>query len=305
MPIPGSPVTTRTRPIPAATFPSTLAPWASSAPRSIKSACTPASPRGATDARPAPTTVKAVTGSAFPFRSSVFASFQPKSGSTSRCVASTTSTVPGEAAACSRAATLTASPSAAYSTRPPAPISPTTTRPVETPTRTPNPVTSQPRSTSRAYSSISSRTRSAARTARSGSSSWAVGAPKSASTPSPARSLIVPPKDSMAAMIRAIASPTISFSSSGSSRSARAVEPTRSANTAVTTRRSSRVEPSDPLMARILPSSDDEGGESPGVGVDRVALGDAIEPGGRDRGPAVAGAQQGARRSCRCPHRAR
>ncbi len=37
----------------------------------------------------------------------------------------------------------------------------------------------------------------------SGSSSWATGAPKSASTPSPARSLIVPPKASTAATIRA------------------------------------------------------------------------------------------------------
>src|SRR5438552_18294909 len=57
--------------------------------------------------------------------------------------------------------------------------------------------------------------------------------------------------------------------------------------------------PRDPTMlrraGRVHASSDDEGGESPGVGVDRVALGDAIEPGGRDRGPAVAGPQQGAR----------
>src|SRR6476659_767712 len=168
----------------------------------MSSAWTPSSPRGTTVARPAPTTANAVTGSVFPFRSNASGSLHPKSGSTRRLVASPTSTVPGDAAPCSRAATLTASPRAAYSTRPPPPISPTTTRPVWTPTRTPNPPTPHPRSTSPAYSSISSRTRTAARTARSGSSSCAVGAPKSASTPSPARSLIVPPNDSTAVMIR-------------------------------------------------------------------------------------------------------
>ena len=241
--------------MPAATFSNSSAPWASSVPRSISAAWTPSSPRGTNVARPTPTTANAVTGSVFPLRSNASGSLHPKSGSTRRLVASPTSTVPGEAAPCNRAATLTASPRAAYSTRPPPPISPTTTRPVWTPTRTPNPATSHPRSTSPAYSSISSRTRIAARTARSGSSSCAVGAPKSASTPSPARSLIVPPNDSTAVMIRAIASPTISFSSSGSSRSASAVDPTRSANTAVTTRRSSRVDPSEPLMASILPPS--------------------------------------------------
>ncbi len=59
----------------------------------------------------------------------------------------------------------------------------------------------------------------AARTARSASSSWAIGAPNSASTPSPARSFTVPPNASTAPIIRATASPTMSLSSSGSSRS--------------------------------------------------------------------------------------
>ncbi len=72
---------------------------------------------------------------------------------------------------------FTASPSAEYSTRLPAPIAPTTTGPVWTPTRTPNPVTPHAASTSRAYSAISSTICSDARTARSGSSSCAVGAP--------------------------------------------------------------------------------------------------------------------------------
>ena len=67
-----------------------------------------------------------------------------------------------------------------------------------------------------------------------------VGAPKNASTPSPARSLTWPPSDSTSPTIRATASPTTSFTSSGSSRSPSAVEPTTSAKTAVRTFRSSR-----------------------------------------------------------------
>ena len=45
---------------------------------------------------------------------------------------------------------LTVSPNAAYSTRDPAPTSPSTTGPVATPTRTPKPSAPQPRRTSRA-----------------------------------------------------------------------------------------------------------------------------------------------------------
>ncbi len=83
--------------------------------------------------------------------------------------------------------------------------------------------------------------RTAARTARSASSSCEMGAPNSASTPSPARSFTVPPNASTAWTTRATASPTMSLTSSGSSRSPSPVEPTRSANTAVTTLRSSRM----------------------------------------------------------------
>ena len=79
-----------------------------------------------------------------------------------RNVASPTSTAPGSAGACSRAAVLTASPSAAYSTRLPAPIAPTTTGPVSIPTRTPNPSTPQrprPRARTSATSSTIRRPR--------------------------------------------------------------------------------------------------------------------------------------------------
>src|SRR5947208_2039789 len=46
---------------------------------------------------------------------------------------------------------------------------------------------------------------------------------------------------------------------------------------------------------RIRRHSGDEGCKSPGLGVDRLAVGEAIEPSRRDRVAAVAGAQQGAR----------
>src|SRR5205807_548511 len=82
---------------------------------------------------------------------------------------------------------------------------------------------------------------SEARTARSTSSSWVTGAPNSASTPSPAMSFTVPPKASTVFTIRATASATTRRTSSGSSRSPSWVEPTRSAKTAVTTLRSSRI----------------------------------------------------------------
>ena len=58
---------------------------------------------------------------------------------------------------------------------------------------------------------------------------------------SPASSDTAPPKASTATTIRRTASPTTLVKSSGSSRSASAVEPTTSANRAVTTFRASRV----------------------------------------------------------------
>src|SRR5437868_3103137 len=80
-----------------------------------------------------------------------------------------------------------------------------------------------------------------------------VSGPKRARTPSPARSFTVPSKDSITPIMRATASATMSLSSSGSSRSPSAVEPTRSAKSAVTTRRSSRG--AEPSMESIVAAS--------------------------------------------------
>src|SRR2546423_8742248 len=87
---------------------------------------------------------------------------------------------------------------------------------------------------------VSSRIRRPASVARSGSSSWAIGAPNNASRPSPSSWMISPPKASTAMAMRATPSPTTALKSSGSMRSPRTVEPTTSAKRAVTTLRASR-----------------------------------------------------------------
>ena len=78
-----------------------------------------------------------------------------------------------------------------------------------------------------------------ARTARSGSSSWATGAPKTAITLSPMNLSTVPPKRVTSSPSRLSARSTMDLSASGSIRSATAVYPERSANSTVALRRSS------------------------------------------------------------------
>jgi hypothetical protein len=89
-------------------------------------------------------------------------------------------------------------------------------------------------------SAIASWMASAARTARSGSSSWETGAPNTATTASPMNFSTVPPNRSSSWRNRSWYGARIARTSSGSSVSARAVEPTMSAKTTVTTFRSSR-----------------------------------------------------------------
>ena len=116
------------------------------------------------------------TGSALPLRSSGSTGSTSTALRTSAKVGSPISTSPAVAACSSRAATLTASPVASRSSVP------VTTSPVMTPIRP-----SSPRSGS------ASRISSAARTARSASSSWTVGTPKTAMTASPMNFSTVPP----------------------------------------------------------------------------------------------------------------
>ncbi len=87
--------------------------------------------------------------------------------------------------------------------------------------------------------SASSQIRSAARTARSGSSSWAAGTPNTPSTASPMNFSTTPPCASICLRARVKYADSIRSMSSGSADSDVAVKPTRSQNSAVTTLRSS------------------------------------------------------------------
>ena len=138
--------------------------------------------------RSAPTTRSArhsSTGCDLPLSSKLPAASWAIAASVARRVASSTSTVPGSAAAWIRAVVLTTSPA----TMPwPSAPSVTATLPVETPARS---ARSTPAS---APSACTAETRSSAvRTARSASSSCATGAPHSATTASPMNFSSTPP----------------------------------------------------------------------------------------------------------------
>ena len=150
-------------------------------------------------------------------------------------------TVSGRAAPCIRAATLTVSPSASTSREPSPPMPSTMARPVLMPTRMCGPSPSslpnsrRNRGPASATAAIISRP---AWTARTASSSWAAGAPKMASRPSPISCATVPPYRSIGTDISASVARMAPLQSSGSMRSARAVESTTSAKSTVTRRRS-------------------------------------------------------------------
>ena len=229
LPMPGSPTTTRSPPSPASARSAVVAARSNSSSRPTIGVGADAD--GASRRSPITSNVK--TGSALPFSSSRCSCPHANRSPAARRVTSPTRTHPGDAFDCRRAAVFSASPVAPYSTRPPPPIGPSTTSPVSMPTRTRTTESSPVRSTMR----------SAARIARSASSSCVTGAPNNARIPSPARSLTVPPNASTASTIRRTAPPRTSRASSGSIRSVSWVEPTTSANSAVTTLRSSRISP--------------------------------------------------------------
>ena len=135
----------------------------------------------------------------------------------------------------------------------------TSASPVVIPTRS-----SSPSSTAK------SRIASAARTARSGSSSCATGAPKSAITASPMNFSTVPPWRSSSVRTRAWYGRRSASTSSGSIVSARCVKPTRSQKTTVTTLRSrrgvlamrQRVRPAPPVVVLPVLTFSDRGRDS-------------------------------------------
>src|SRR5437868_2426957 len=149
--------------------------------------------------------------------------------SVAACVFSPTRIPLTGAAVCRRAAVLITSPA----TKP----SPASAR-ASTVTSA-SPVFTASRTSTASSSSAQSRIASAARTARSASSSWTTGAPTTATTASPMNFSAVPPRRSSSERTRAWYDDSSARTSSGSDRSARAVDPTRSQNTTVTIFRSS------------------------------------------------------------------
>ena len=190
-------------------------------------ACGPISRHVLTGSR-RPFTVTSPSGSRANVRIKVFA------------VASPTTIVPGPAMLWSRAATFVVSPiDTAWGEA--APTSPTAVTPVLIPMRTLKSEICHALLTSSAYRCTSAAIASAVRAARSASSSWARGKPKKAAIPSPMYACTMPPNCSTAWLIRLTHSPMTSLVSSGLRRSPRLVEPTMSANSAVTSRSSSSV----------------------------------------------------------------
>ena len=130
------------------------------------------------DASPTTSTSRnASTGAAFPFSSNAGRASTTTASRTRSLVSAPMRTSPFGALCSSRAATLTASPVTSVSPSPP-----TTTSPVLIPIRASSPC-----------SAIASRISAAARTARSASSSCAVGIPNTAITASPTNFSTEPP----------------------------------------------------------------------------------------------------------------
>ena len=170
-------------------------------------------------------------GSAFPFSACSPASANPIALPAKRCVAPSVSTVPGPAAACTRAAVFTASPATM-----PSLVAPkvTATSPVTTPARAARPGTpaSVPRSPTAATRS------SAARTARSASPSAAAGVPHTAITASPMNFSTTPPYRPITVRARSKYCDSSSRTASGSRDSDNGVNPATSQNNTEHTRRS-------------------------------------------------------------------
>src|SRR5207248_5007536 len=233
LPSPASPVTISTRGSPrSTTSASRLATRASSVSRPTNGASSPI-PDRVPGASSRPSSSYVSTGSRLPFSRSGRRCRQDARCRVATLVRAPAYTPPIAAASASRAAVFTVSPMTVYSN---AACTPATTSPVFNPTRSPSgaPPPRSSSSTRRTARCIDS----AARTARSASSSCATGAPKTAMMPSPVSLSTCPPKvltaPASAAITRSMTAPT----RSGSRSSAQAVKSDRSPNSTVTTRRS-------------------------------------------------------------------
>ncbi len=191
LPTPGSPTTIAARPRPASISSSSPARRVHSSSRPTSGRVAAASARtGATISR-ASTISHASTGTLLPFAAMV-PSGRPTNAWATYChVSAVTSTVPGRAAASTRAATFTVSPRASSVSSPGRSPS-TIARPVLTPTLTSG-STPSAAVISRSSAAIPDSMSRAACTPRIASSSCATGAPKIANTPSPAIEVTRPP----------------------------------------------------------------------------------------------------------------
>ncbi len=183
----------------------------------------------------AATTSQTSTGSAFPFAWMGSAALNANESMVARYVVRLTRMPSVGAADWILAAVLSTSPAADHSPSPGRAPSITSASPVWMPVR----MWRSSHSSSSFSSAIPCLTASAARMARSGSSSWAFGVPNSARMASPLNFSKVPPWASSSPRTRAWYGATSDFTSSGSRFSERAVDPTRSTKIAVMTLRSS------------------------------------------------------------------
>ena len=191
-------------------------------------------PRSAVLSVRSPTMRHTSSGAALPLTIDAGSGSVSKRCRTARKVASPITMESRGARHCIREVVLTTSPATASPTCGPVPKE-TTASPVLTAMRTAM-VGSLRRS-----SSIVRRICNAARTARTGSSSWAIGAPNTPITASPMNLSSVPPNRSRSLLTPAWKGTNVRRTSSGSARSERSVKPTRSTNRIVTTRRSSMI----------------------------------------------------------------
>src|SRR6266516_4655257 len=193
----------------------------------------------------APSARHAEIGFALPFAVTGSTGSYSMAARVARYVSAPTMISPTGACCCRRDAVFTTSPATIASPSAGRAESVTTASPVFTAPRI--------RSSSSGWSALrvptASRTARAALTARSGSSPWAVGAPKTAMTASPTNFSTTPPNDSSSSRTVAWYGVRIARTSSGSSRSERDVNPTRSTKTTLTIRRSSRSAVSSPSGA--------------------------------------------------------
>ncbi len=193
------------------------------------------------------------SGSAFPFNRWAPASANPTPPPASRRVAASTSTDPGPATACTRAAVFTASPATI-----PSPTAPkvTATSPVTTPARA-----ASPGAPASAPSAATPDTRSsAARTARSASPSVAAGVPHTAITASPMNFSTTPPYRPITVLATPKYRDSNSRTASGSRDSDKGVKPTKSQKRTAHTRRSATGSPPGPETACTTPAGPPSGG---------------------------------------------